>query len=103
MSEAQLQKAVLDMCKWLGLLAFHSTDSRRDSCAGFPDLVISGQGGVLYRELKSATGRLRPAQMDWMSRLELGGADVAVWRPADLVPDGGRIKAELVAITGAAS
>ncbi len=97
MTEAQLQRAVIDLTRWLGLLAFHSTDARRDTSAGFPDLVISGVGGVLYRELKSDTGRLRPEQMTWLSTLHLGGADAAVWRPADMVS--GRIKTELVALT----
>lgn len=102
MTEAQLQKAVMDLVRWLGLLAFHSTDSRRDSCAGWPDLVICGQGGVIYRELKAERGRLRPEQLDWLSRLTQGGADAGIWRPSDLQPDGGRIKAELVALTRAA-
>lgn len=95
-SEAQLQRAVLDLTKWLGLLAFHSTDSRRDSCAGFPDLVLSGSRGVLYRELKTETGKLRPEQLDWLARLTQGGADAAIWRPADLAS--GRVKSELEAI-----
>jgi hypothetical protein len=84
MSEAQLMRSILELTRWLGLLAFHSGDSRRDSCAGFPDLVIAGRGGVIYREAKTATGRLRPEQMDWISILALAGADVAVWRPVDL-------------------
>ena len=96
MSEGELQRSILELTRWLGLLAFHSGDSRRDSCAGFPDLVIAGSRGVLWREIKSATGRLRPEQMDWLSRLNLGGADAAIWRPADL--ESGRIKDELVAI-----
>lgn len=98
MSEAELQKAILELTRWLGLLAFHSGDSRRDSCAGFPDLVISGSRGVIWREIKTEKGRLRPEQMDWISRLTQGGADVAIWRPSDLQPEGGRIRAELEAI-----
>lgn len=97
MNEAALQSAVLDLTRWLGLLAFHSGDSRRDSCAGFPDLLIAGQRGHIIRELKSEKGRIRPEQADWISRLELGGADVAVWRPADL--HSGRVQRELTALT----
>jgi hypothetical protein len=96
-SERDFQRAVIDLIRWLGLLSFHSTDSRRDTSAGFPDLVISGQGGVLYRELKSERGRLRPEQLDWLSRLTQGGADAAIWRPSDMTS--GRIKEELTAIT----
>jgi hypothetical protein len=97
MSEAQLMRSILDLTKWLGLLAFHSGDSRRDSCAGFPDLVIAGRGGVIYREAKTAVGRLRPEQMDWITTLTLAGADVAVWRPVDLTS--GVIEKELKQLT----
>lgn len=97
MSEADFQRAVLDLCAHLRLLTFHSGDSRRDSSAGFPDLVIVGRS-VLYRELKTATGRVRPEQVTWLTRLSLAGANAAVWRPADLHPAGGRIRSELGAI-----
>jgi hypothetical protein len=97
MSEAQLQRAITDLTRWLGLLTFHSGDSRRDSCAGFPDLVIAGQGGVIWREIKSERGRLRPEQLDWLSRLAQGGADAAIWRPSDMTS--GRIEKELKQLT----
>ena len=95
MLEADLQRACIDLCKWLGLAYFHDNDSRRNR-AGFPDLVVCGTQGHLFRELKSDTGRVRPEQMDWLSRLELAGADAAIWRPTDLTS--GRIKTELQAI-----
>lgn len=95
MLEADLQRACIDLCRWLGLAYFHDHDSRRNR-AGFPDLVVCGSKGFLFRELKSETGRLRPEQMDWLSRLNLGGADAAIWRPADLTS--GRIQTELQAI-----
>ncbi|MGZ4587102.1 MAG: VRR-NUC domain-containing protein, partial [Mycobacteriaceae bacterium] len=95
-SEAQLQRACIDLIQWLGLAYFHDNDSRRNR-RGFPDLVIAGRGGVAYRELKTATGRLRPEQMDWITTLTLAGADVAVWRPCDL--KSGRIEKELKQLT----
>ena len=95
MTEADLQRAVIDLCRWLGLHYFHDNDSRRNR-AGFPDLVIVGQHGVLFRELKTDKGRLRPEQATWLSRLQQAGADADVWRPADMP---GRIKAELTALT----
>jgi hypothetical protein len=97
MTEADLQRAVMDLCRWLGLLVFHSTDSRRDSCAGYPDLTICGQRGLILRELKSAKGTLRPEQRDWLSRLQQAGADADIWRPTDMAS--GRIKDELTALT----
>ena len=102
MSEADLQRAVIDLIRWLGLAYFHDNDSRRNR-AGFPDLVVAGSGGFIFRELKTETGRIRPEQLDWLARLTQGGANAGIWRPSDLEPNGGRIKAELIAITGRAS
>jgi hypothetical protein len=90
-NEAQLQQTVLEMCGWLGLLAYHTHDSRR-SQPGFPDLVIAGEYGVLFRELKTDKGTLTDAQRQWANRLT--GWDV--WRPYDLAS--GRIKKELEAV-----
>lgn len=39
MTEAELQRSIIDACGWFGLLVFHSGDSRRDLCAGFPEGV----------------------------------------------------------------
>ena len=50
---------------------------------GWPDLVIVGPGGVLWREVKTARDRLSPRQWDWGDRLITAGQDWAVWGPAD--------------------
>jgi hypothetical protein len=89
-SEVMFQADVLELAAWLGLLVYHTHDSRR-SAAGFPDLVIVGSR-VLFRELKTATGRIRPDQERWLLRLREAGQDADVWRPADW-PD--RIHTEL--------
>lgn len=81
LSEQQFQKRVTDLCDWLKLSWHHETDSRR-SKAGFPDLVIVGNR-VLFAELKTAKGRLRPEQAEWLNALRNGGAEAHVWRPAD--------------------
>lgn len=66
--------------------------------AGFPDWVILGPKGRLWRELKTANGRLTSAQQTWIARLRDLGDDVDVWRPADLYS--GRITAELLTVAG---
>lgn len=86
-TEAELQSWVLELCKVLGLLVFHSGDSRRDSCAGFPDLLIVGSKGVLYRELKTMSNRVSVDQQRWISRLARAGQSAAVWRPTDWFDD----------------
>ena len=92
-SERDLQRTVLDMCAVYGLRVAHFRPARTDygwrtpveaDGAGFPDLVIAGPGGVLFRELKSDRGRLSPDQRMWQAVLADAGADVAVWTPAEL-------------------
>jgi hypothetical protein len=82
MTEAQLQRKILDLCAYLHLRVFHSTDSRRDTSAGFPDLVIVGPGGIVYAELKSQRGRVKPEQFAWLEALSQH-ALALVWRPSD--------------------
>lgn len=82
-SEAAFQRRILDMCDWLGLLAFHSGDSRRDNSAGYPDLHIVGPMGQVMAELKKEGGRVSAAQTKWLLALELAGVECHVWRPAD--------------------
>lgn len=82
MLERDLQNNVIKLCTTQGQLVYHTYDSRR-SQAGFPDLVIVGSKGLIYRELKSDKGRLSPEQVFWLECLVTAGADAAVWRPAD--------------------
>jgi hypothetical protein len=95
-TEAELQASVLELCKQLGLLVFHSTDSRRDVGRGFPDLLIAGFGGALFAELKSAGGRLEPEQTTWRYMMIAAGFRWRLWRPADW--ESGEIERELRAI-----
>jgi hypothetical protein len=96
MTEAQLLAVVRDACKWSGLLVYHTFDSRRSE-RGFPDTVVCGPRGVLYRELKSERGRLTADQQTWLDRLTQAGVDASVWRPDDWPS---RVFAELHGIGG---
>lgn len=49
---------------------------------GFPDLVLAKAGVVLHREVKTVTGRVRPAQKDWLAALGQP-YPLGVWRPTD--------------------
>jgi len=82
-TEAQFQRRVTDLCDWLGLRWFHSGDSRRDSCAGYPDLTIVGPCGTLFAELKTQRGRVTPEQAAWLDALTDAGQRIRVWRPSD--------------------
>ncbi len=95
MSEDQLLQAVTELARILGLLAYHTRDSRR-SAPGFPDLVLAGRGGVLFVELKSQGGQLSAHQQDWRYMLQAAGQRWRLWRPADL--EAGLVCRELRAI-----
>lgn len=95
MSEPALQARIKAMCKTLGLLAYHTHDSRR-SDRGFPDLVIVGPHGLLFRELKQEAGKVEQVQADWLVALHQTGVGAGVWRPSCLLS--GRIERELTAI-----
>jgi len=90
MSEDFLLAEAVDIAVPNGVLAFHSTDSRRDIGRGFGDLVLVG-GNVLFVELKSATGKLSSEQISWKYRLMATGAHYAVWIPGNL--ESGHIEA----------
>ena len=94
MTETDLMAAVRTACRHLRLLAYHTHDSRRSE-PGFPDLVIVGRR-VIYRELKTQRGRLRPEQRAWLAALQEAGQDADVWRPSDW--QSGRITRELQAV-----
>lgn len=108
MTEDHLLKAVLDMARMLGITTAHfrpalSQSGRWHTAVagdgkGFPDLVLVGRGGILYRELKTEKGRLSPEQVVWLRTLNSAGADAGIWRPADL--ECGTIELELRTLRG---
>lgn len=100
MSEDQLQENCRDLIAHLGLKAQHIHDSRRCWLPGWPDLVIFGEGRVLWRELKSETGSLSPEQRSVGSAITRAGGDWAVWRPRDWTS--GVIRNQLERIAGTA-
>ncbi len=91
MTEAQLQEHVRRLCRDMGLLHYHTHDSRKSE-PGFPDSVIIGKR-ILFRELKSEAGRLSRAQIRAGRRIVDAGGNYKVWRPLHLVS--GQIAIEL--------
>lgn len=82
-TEAQWQETVTEYATRKGWLWYHPNLSLRDE-AGFPDLVLVRAGRLVFAELKTETGRVRPAQKAWIDALaEACTAAVYVWRPRD--------------------
>lgn len=80
MLEAEFQSQIVEVCKLHRVEAFHVNLSIRSE-PGWPDLVLVGPNGILYRELKTKTGTVSPSQHYWLGILGDAGADVGVWRP----------------------
>lgn len=110
MSEDDLLRCVLDLAKLLGLRTAHFRPAKtargnwvtpvQGDGKGFPDLVIVGPRGVLFRELKSDKGQLTPEQVDWRNDLWLAKADWNIWTPRHWGTTGGHIKREMEALRG---
>jgi hypothetical protein len=82
-TEALFQAAVIELAQRCGWLAYHIPDSRRATSPGFPDLVLVRGSRLLFIELKTARGRVRPEQMVWLSALCAAGVRAFVARPKD--------------------
>lgn len=92
-TEAGFQQAIIDLAHLNGWLVAHFRPAQTRAGkwvtpvaadgAGFPDLVLVHDDRVLFRELKTAKGRVSVAQMHWIDALEVAGADARVWRPRD--------------------
>jgi hypothetical protein len=83
LTERQFQAQVVGLAKFYGWREYHTHDSRR-SQPGFPDLVLVRGEELIFAELKTEKGRVRPEQVEWMAVLEqVPGVDVFLWRPSD--------------------
>lgn len=81
-SEAAFQHLVTDLATVCGWYWWHDEDSRRNQ-AGLPDLLLLRGTRLIWRELKTQRGRVRPAQRAFGQRLVRAGQDWRVWRPSD--------------------
>lgn len=90
-SERDFQGAVMDLARICGWRVAHFHDSRRQvtrkgetqlvgdkDAAGFPDLVLlRAPFELLFAELKSLRGRLRPEQAEWVDDLSAFSSMIA--------------------------
>jgi hypothetical protein len=87
-TEKEFQQMVIARARARGWLVHHTRPCQRadgrwttpvEGHAGFPDLVLAREGSVIFRELKTDSGRLTSAQSLWLSVLP----DSGLWRPGD--------------------
>lgn len=81
-TEEQFLQQVLTWLKRAGFKTYNTRDSRR-STAGFPDIIAVRGDRILAIELKSATGRVTPAQYEWLLALKLADVETYIWQPTD--------------------
>lgn len=82
--EAEFQKCIEQLCDERKILYHHCKAMYQCSGSnGMPDLVLIGRY-VLWVELKSSWGQLKPHQNAYRIALERAGAKWAMWRPRDL-------------------
>lgn len=91
--EAAFQSQVVQLAQTFGWLVQHTRPAKQgdrwltpiQGDAGFPDLVLAHPvRGIIFAELKSATGALSEAQYLWGHTLREGGGEWRIWRPSDL-------------------
>lgn len=97
LSEAALQRLVEDLCHWYQLTYHHCRDSRLCDGKGFPDLVIVGPLGTIFRELKVKGRGPAFTQRLWGNMLRATGQDWKIWTERDYFE--GVITSELAAIS----
>jgi len=89
--DAHVRRLIADLHLW----AYHPRTSK-GSQAGWPDWVIVGRAGILFRELKSESGTVTPEQRHVGELITRAGGNWRVWRPRDLLD--GTIARELASL-----
>jgi Holliday junction resolvase len=63
---------------------FYHTLNSWGSAKGFPDLVLVRPPRLLFVELKSDKGKVKPEQIEWLADLRASKAEAYLWRPMDV-------------------
>lgn len=84
-TEKEWMDQLVQLAQLNGYLVYHTYRSDR-SQPGYPDLTLvrANPPDVLWVECKRQTGRVSPAQTQWIETLIAAGADAYIWRPSDI-------------------
>ena len=103
-TEAQLTQTIIEMARAFGFLVYHTGDSRRNE-PGVPDLLMVSQPPmrprVIFLEIKSAVGKLRPGRVSPRTGRYLPGQEdwLAALRRCNVIgptSEGSRVEVYLV-------
>jgi hypothetical protein len=95
MTEALIQRAIIDRCRWANVLCVAVPNEGKRSPVtaqrmkargmrpGFPDLICMQRGLVAFLEVKAAKGRVSDNQVEMHEEIERHGLPVAVVRSQD--------------------
>lgn len=90
-TEAQWQARVINIAESYGWTWYappragvRAKGSVRQVPAGWPDLCLARGPRLVFAELKRETGKISPAQDEWLRKLAATSAEVYTWRPSDL-------------------
>lgn len=92
MTESDLLRGVLDLCRLLGWRTIHVRPARtahgwrtpvQGDGAGWPDLFMVRGGRLVAAELKADKGHVTGEQTAWLEALARAGAETFTWRPTD--------------------
>jgi hypothetical protein len=82
MTEDELGAEVATLANDLGIWWHHCRDSRYcQGVAGLPDLLLIGDRGLMFAELKGDNGRSSRQQLRYAARLMQAGAKYQLWTP----------------------
>lgn len=87
-TEAEFTNSVIALAQLRGWKVAHFRPARTirgwrtavQGDIGFPDLVLARNGVVIFAELKTDKGKIRPEQEEWHQQI----GTVYVWRPGDI-------------------
>ena len=82
LSESDFQKQVIRLFRDAGWQVWHNPDSRKTQ-GGVPDLLCLKPGRLLFLELKTEKGRVRPAQKEVLELIQSAGVEAYLIRPSD--------------------
>lgn len=80
LTEKQWTSQVVELARMLGWRRYHTYRSER-SQPGFPDETLV-RDRIVFLELKTETGKLTPAQKEWLTAIVKADGEAYVVRPS---------------------